>query len=132
VKLGRLVQNDEQKRGGQINQVVRIAGSPAINVRERGARALKEIPPLEIAAVREKLLQEDPDLEQGHLVRQLAAVHGVVRKTPQFVRCSSVEFGDRRHSASSVVPSRDAARPRWIAIAKSPCNEDAPWLLIGD
>ena len=32
VKLGRLVQNDEQKRGGQINQVVRVAGSPAVNV----------------------------------------------------------------------------------------------------
>src|SRR5437763_13264982 len=26
VKLGGLVQNDEQKRGGQINQVVRVAG----------------------------------------------------------------------------------------------------------
>jgi very-short-patch-repair endonuclease len=83
VKLGRLVQNDEQKRGGQVNQVVRVAGSPAINVRERGPRSLEDIPPLEIAAVREKLMQEDPGLEQERLVRQLAAVYGVVRKTPQ-------------------------------------------------
>jgi hypothetical protein len=83
VKLGRLVQNDEQKRGGQINQVVRVAGSPAVNARERGPRALEEIPPLEIAAVREKLMQEEPDLEQEQLVRQLAAVYGIVRKTPQ-------------------------------------------------
>jgi len=83
VKLGRLVQNDEQKSGGQINQVVRVAGSPAVIVRERGPRALEEIPPLEIAAVRERLMQKDPDLEQEHLVRQLAAVYGVVRKTPQ-------------------------------------------------
>ncbi len=83
VKLGRLVQNDEQKRGGQINQVVRVAGSPAVNVRERGPRALEEIPPLEIAAVHEKLMQDEPDLEQEQLVRQLAAVYGIVRKTPQ-------------------------------------------------
>lgn len=83
VKLGRLVQNDEQERGGQINQVVRVAGSPAVNVRDRGPRALEDIPPLEIAAVREKLLQVEPDLEQEQLVRQLAAVYGVVRKTPQ-------------------------------------------------
>jgi very-short-patch-repair endonuclease len=83
VKLGRLAQNDEQKRGGQVNQVVRVAGSPAINVRERGPRSLEDIPPLEIAAVREKLMQEEPGLEQEQLVRQLAAVYGVVRKTPQ-------------------------------------------------
>ena len=56
VKLGRLVRNDEQKRGGQINQVVRVAGSPAVTVRERGPRSLEEIPPLQIAAVREKLM----------------------------------------------------------------------------
>jgi very-short-patch-repair endonuclease len=83
VKLGRLVQNDEQKRGGQINQVVRVAGSPEVNVRERGPRSLEEIPPLEMAAVREKLLQDDPGLEGEQLVRQLAAVYGIVRKTAQ-------------------------------------------------
>jgi hypothetical protein len=83
VKLGRLVQNDEQKRGGQMNQVVRVAGSPEVAVRERGPRSLEEIPPLEISAVREKLLQADPGLEEEHLVRQLAAVYGIVRKTTQ-------------------------------------------------
>jgi very-short-patch-repair endonuclease len=83
VKLGRLTQNDERKRGGQINQVVRVAGSPIVKVRERGPRSLEEIPPLEIAAVREKLMQDEPGLEQEQLVRQLAAVYGIVRKTPQ-------------------------------------------------
>ena len=82
-KTGRLVQNDEQKRGGQINQVVRVTGSAAVNVRERGPRSLEEVPPLEIAAVREKLLQDNPDLEEEQLVRQLAAVYGIVRKTVQ-------------------------------------------------
>jgi hypothetical protein len=83
VKLGRLMQNDEHKRGGQINRVVRIAGSPAVSVRERGPRSLEEIPALEISSVRERLLHDDPDMEQEHLVRQLAAVYGVVRKTPR-------------------------------------------------
>ena len=83
VKLGRLVQNDEQKRGGQMNQVVRVAGSPEVSVRERGPRALEEIPSLEIAAVREKLLQNDPGLEEEQLIRQLAAVYRIVRKTAQ-------------------------------------------------
>jgi very-short-patch-repair endonuclease len=83
VKLGRLVQNDEQKRGGQMNQVVRVAGSPEVKVRERGPRSLEEIPPLEIAAVRETVLQDDPGLEEEQLVRQLAAVYGIVRKTAQ-------------------------------------------------
>ncbi len=83
VKLGRIVQNDEQKRGGQINQVVRVAGSLPVNARERGPRSLEEIPPLEIAAVREMLLRDDPGMEEEQLVRQLAAVYGIVRKTPQ-------------------------------------------------
>jgi hypothetical protein len=83
VKLGRLVQNDEQKRGGQINQVVRIAGSPPVNTRERGPRSLEEIPPMEIAAVRTLLLRDDLDMGEEQLMRQVAAVYGVVRKTPQ-------------------------------------------------
>lgn len=83
VKLGRLVQNDEQKRSGQMNQVVRVAASPEVAVRERGPRSLEEIPPLEIAAVREKLLQDDPGLDEEQLVRQLASVYGIVRKTAQ-------------------------------------------------
>jgi very-short-patch-repair endonuclease len=83
VKLGRLVQNNEQKRGGQMNQVVRVAGSPELNVRERGPRALEEIPPSEIAAVREKLVQGDPQLEEEELVRQLAAGYGIRRVTAQ-------------------------------------------------
>lgn len=83
VKLGRVVQNDEQKRGGQMNQVVRVAGSPELNVRERGPRALEEIPPSEIAAVRERLLQCDPELQEEELIRQLAAVYGIRRLTAQ-------------------------------------------------
>jgi hypothetical protein len=83
VKLGRLVQNDEQKRGGQINQIVRAVGSPEVNIRERGPRALEELPSLAIAAVREKLLQDATGLEEEQLVRQLAAVYGIVRKTTQ-------------------------------------------------
>jgi very-short-patch-repair endonuclease len=83
VKLGRLVQQDEQARGGQMNQVVRVTGSPAVNVRARGPRSLEEIPPLEIAAVRERLREDDPGMDEEQLVRQLAAIYGIVRKTTQ-------------------------------------------------
>jgi very-short-patch-repair endonuclease/sirohydrochlorin ferrochelatase len=83
VKLGRLAQNDEQRRGGQMNQVVRITGAPELSVRERGPRSLEDIPPLEIAAVRERLRQQEPDLGEDQMVRRLAAVYGIVRKTTQ-------------------------------------------------
>ena len=83
VKLGRLVLNDEQKRSGQIDQVVRVAGSHEVNLRERGPRSLEDIPPLEIAAVRQRLQQDDPAVDEERLVRQLAAVYGIVRKTAQ-------------------------------------------------
>jgi very-short-patch-repair endonuclease len=83
VRLGRLVQNDEQKRGGQINQVVRMGGSAPVTARERGPRSLEDIPLLEIAAVRDVLLRNDPRMEDDQLVRHMAAVYGIVRKTPQ-------------------------------------------------
>jgi len=83
LKLGHLVQNDEQSRGDQINQVVRVTGSPEVNVRDRGPRTLDELPPLEIRAVREKLLRDEPGLDEEQLVRQMAAVYGIVRKTAQ-------------------------------------------------
>ena len=66
-----------------MNQVVRITGAPELSVRERGPRSLEDIPPLEIAAVRERLRQQEPDLGEDQMVRRLAAVYGIVRKTTQ-------------------------------------------------
>lgn len=83
IRLGRLQQNDERRRGGQINQIVRVAGSPEIRVRERGPRTLEEIPPMEIAAVREMIVANEPLLDEDQLVRRLAGVYGIGRVTSQ-------------------------------------------------
>ena len=86
VKLGLLQQNDEQRRGGPVNQIVRLAGTPAVLVRERGARTLEEVPPPEIAAVRALIAKDDPSLDDDALLRRLAAVYGVGRVTSQIRR----------------------------------------------
>ncbi|MEK7994250.1 MAG: hypothetical protein AAB403_10640, partial [Planctomycetota bacterium] len=83
VRLGRLQQNDEQRHGGQVNQIVRVAGSPTVCVRERGPRTLEEIPPLEIASVRDMIAKSDPPLDEDQLVRRLAGVYGIGRVTSQ-------------------------------------------------
>ncbi len=83
VRLGRLAQNDEQRRGGQINQIVRIAGGAAVSVRERGPRTLEEVPPLEIAAARDLILRSHPSLDEDQLVRRLAGVYRIGRITTQ-------------------------------------------------
>ncbi|MGH9357869.1 MAG: AAA domain-containing protein, partial [Terriglobia bacterium] len=83
VRLGRLRQSDEHRRGGQINQIVRVAGAPEVVVRQRGPRPLEEIPPLEIRSVRDALLSEDPTLGEDQLVRRLAGVYGIGRVTAQ-------------------------------------------------
>jgi len=83
VKLGRLQQSDEKRRGGQINQIVRVAGTPEIRVRERGPRTLEEVPPLEIASVREMIVANKPLLDEEQLVRLLAGVYRIGRVTSQ-------------------------------------------------
>lgn len=83
VKLGRLQQNDEQRRGGQINQIVRVAGTAAVCVRERGPRTLEEVPPLEIASVRDTIATNEPSLDEDQLVKRLAVVYGIGRVTSQ-------------------------------------------------
>ena len=83
VKLGRIQQNDEHKKGGQINQVVRLTGTSEVVVRERGTRALDEIPPLEIRTLRERLLTGDEASEDSFLIRKMASTYGVGRVTAQ-------------------------------------------------
>lgn len=83
VRSGRLQQSDERRRGGQINQIVRIAGTPDAVVRQCGPRKLEEIPPLEIKAVREAILSKNPNVGEDHLVRRLARVYEIGRITAQ-------------------------------------------------
>lgn len=83
VKLGRLQQCDESRRGGQINQIIRLAGTPEVCVRERGPRSLQEIPPMEIALVREMIAANNPGLDENQLLRRLAATYRIGRVTHQ-------------------------------------------------
>jgi very-short-patch-repair endonuclease len=46
----RLTDRDETGTPGQMDRIVRLTGTPAVLVRERGNRSLNEIPPSEIAA----------------------------------------------------------------------------------
>lgn len=83
VRLGRLQQNDERKKGGQINQVVRIPGTPAVVIRQRGPRTLEEIPQLEIRAVRQLLENGAAVTDEISIVRKMAAAYNVGRLTAQ-------------------------------------------------
>jgi len=83
VRLGRLQQNDERKRGGQKNQVVRLPGTPEVVVRKRGPRSLGDIPHLEVTAIREFFQNDNPGCQDEILVRKIAAVFGIRRMTEQ-------------------------------------------------
>jgi very-short-patch-repair endonuclease len=83
VRLNRLQQEDEQNKGGQINQVVRIPGTAEVVVRQRGPRSLDEIPQLEIRAVREMLQDGASTSDEVSLIRQMANAYNVGRVTAQ-------------------------------------------------
>ena len=83
VRLGHLQQSDERRRGGQINQVVRVADTPEVVIRQRGPRKPEDIPPLEIRAVRETLLNQDRNLSEDQLVHRLAHVYKIGRVTAE-------------------------------------------------
>jgi hypothetical protein len=51
VQQRRLADRDEKGMPGQMDRIVRLAGSSAIVIRERGDRTLEEIPPSESASV---------------------------------------------------------------------------------
>lgn len=55
VQKGRIWSNDECKTGGLLMSVVGIKEAPFIKLRERGPRALKEIPPSEIQAMAHRI-----------------------------------------------------------------------------
>jgi very-short-patch-repair endonuclease len=55
LRAGEIVQEDELRDGSPEGQVLRIAGSPPVNVRPAGRRDLLEIPPSELVAVLRRL-----------------------------------------------------------------------------
>lgn len=58
VRSGRVVSVDEAARGGLLQSIVRVKGTPPIKVRSRGPRSLEEIPPSELKVVARYLVEQ--------------------------------------------------------------------------
>ena len=80
IRLGRL-SNTEGR--AVADQVVQIAGRLLVVPRRRGPRRLDEIPPTEVAAVREAIKTSHPSWSDDQTVRRLAGFYGVGRLTAQ-------------------------------------------------
>lgn len=83
LRAGEIVQVDELGDGSPDNQILRIAGAPAVNVRPAGKRDLLEIPPSELLAVLRRLSQDGHQLQSDGeaLSRALLEYYGFSRLT---------------------------------------------------
>ena len=69
------------QEGGQAQRVLRVPGHPEVVLRERGPRALDELPPDEVAMMLRDLRQADPTLDPESLKRRALERLGRVRLT---------------------------------------------------
>jgi hypothetical protein len=82
LRAGEIVQEDEFGNGSPEGLVLRIAGTPPVNVRPAGRRDLLEIPPSELVAVlKHSFLSSNAPDEQ--LFRALLNYYGYKRLTAQ-------------------------------------------------
>ena len=84
IRQGRVAKEDESGTGGLVYSIVRITGTPATVLRERGPRTFKEIPPSELQLMALQLSQ-DEGFESGsddHL-RAVLESFGLKRLTVQ-------------------------------------------------
>ena len=84
IRQGRVAKEDESGTGGLVYSIVRITGTPATVLRERGPRTFKEIPPSELQLMARQLSQ-DEGFESGsddHL-RAVLESFGLKRLTAQ-------------------------------------------------
>ena len=82
IRGGTIVATNPFNVQGQGQLVLRMPGTPSVNVRERGSRELDELPPDEVAAMLKSLRERDSQLDQEQLKRQLLSAFGWVRLTP--------------------------------------------------
>ena len=84
IRQGRVAKEDEFGTGGLVYSIVRIKGTPAAVLRERGPRTFEEIPPSELQLMARKLSQ-DEGFESGSddQVRAVLASFGLKRLTAQ-------------------------------------------------
>jgi very-short-patch-repair endonuclease len=81
LRAGEIVQHDELGDGSPEGQVLRIAGTPAVNVRPAGRRDLLEIPPSELLAVLRRSPHQDEDSDGESVSRVLLEHYGFSRLT---------------------------------------------------
>jgi len=74
-------QVNEHATEGQVNTIVRKAGTPPIVARARGDRRFEEIPPSEVAAVMRAELQSDPSMGTEELFRAVQQRYDIGRLT---------------------------------------------------
>jgi hypothetical protein len=83
LQAGEIVQEDELGDRSPEGQVLRVAGTPAVNVRPAERRDLLEIPPLELLAVLRGLAAQAQPHDDEILFRKLLDHYGFKRLTRQ-------------------------------------------------
>ncbi len=74
-------QRDEHAVRGQKYQIARRPGSPAIVIRTRADKTFGEIPPAEVAAVMQRILQRQGSLDQDELFQAVLGFYEIGRLT---------------------------------------------------
>ena len=82
IRTGVVVATNPFDLQGQGQLVLRMPGTPGVDVRKRGPRELDELPPDEVTAMLRSLRERDPGSDQEQLKRQLLSALGWVRLTP--------------------------------------------------
>jgi very-short-patch-repair endonuclease len=97
IRTGRVVNEDELGTGGLLNSIVRLTGTPPLNVRTLGHRTLEEIPPSEIQAV----------------ARYVAAKKGYKIGSEAHLRATLADFGLVRLTTKSKETVIEALKRRY-------------------
>jgi len=86
VRLGKLAEKNEYISRKQANKFIRVPGTPLVQLRTRGDRMLREIPPSEVAEVMRKLMTRNLnqiDINEESLFRSVLKHYGFVRMTQE-------------------------------------------------
>ena len=99
-------QVDERNKAGQIDKVVRIKDTPAVQLRERSLRDFDEMPPMKLAVLIQSFIDRgdhapDEPLAPKPLFRTVMAAYGGQRLTPK-VRQSLERVEVLREAASAL------------------------------
>ena len=102
VRLGHIEERNEHGTRDQMNQIVRKKGTPEVLIRARGDRSFDEIPPSEIGALMNSMLQDTmiggfrkvPDIEDELLFSSVLNHYSIKRMT-QNIRAKLVQIKEQ-------------------------------------